>query len=108
MTFHREVVELLRQPSWYKALGLSGPPHSFRHSSPEEGMGSMHMVDCGPLPVCLHVYHVANNVFCPSFPVASAQEACLYSACKTQVLPCPGEQPLYCYEYCLPDLSTET
>ena len=42
--FHRDMVDLLRHPRMYKAMGLSGPPHTIRHSSLEEILNSMQLL----------------------------------------------------------------
>jgi len=42
--YHLDLVNLLRQPRMYRALGLSGPPHCIRHSSLEERLNNMQLM----------------------------------------------------------------
>ncbi|CAL8464801.1 g4336 [Coccomyxa elongata] len=42
--YHLDLVNMLRQPRMYRALGLSGPPHRIRHASLEERMTTMQVV----------------------------------------------------------------
>ena len=42
--YHRDLVELLRRPRMYKALGLSGPPHRIEHASLADIVGSMQLI----------------------------------------------------------------
>ena len=42
--YHLSLVELLRHPKMYSALGLSGPPQRITHSTLEERIGSMRVL----------------------------------------------------------------
>ncbi|CAK0732263.1 hypothetical protein CVIRNUC_000106 [Coccomyxa viridis] len=42
--YHRDLVDALRHPRMYRALGLSGPPHTIRHSSLEENLNNMRLI----------------------------------------------------------------
>ena len=41
--YHVDLVDMLRQPRMYHAMGLSGPPHGIRHASLEERLHTMHL-----------------------------------------------------------------
>ncbi|BDA49442.1 hypothetical protein COCOBI_14-0590 [Coccomyxa sp. Obi] len=42
--YHLNLVELLRHPRMYRALGLPGPPHTIQHASLEERISTMQVV----------------------------------------------------------------
>lgn len=44
--YHADLVNILRQPEMYRALGLSGPPDRIAHSTLEERMHTMRLAPC--------------------------------------------------------------
>ena len=42
--YHVDLVDILRQPRMYRALGLSGPPRCIRHPSLKEKLGHMRLL----------------------------------------------------------------
>lgn len=41
--YHLDLLDLLKQPRMYRALGLSGPPHTIAHASLEERINTMQL-----------------------------------------------------------------
>lgn len=46
--YHRDLVDLLRHPRMYKALGLDEPPKTIAHSTLEEKINSMRVLGKSP------------------------------------------------------------
>ena len=42
--YHQDLIEMLRHPRMYRALGLSGPLQTISHASLEERMSTMQLV----------------------------------------------------------------